>query len=189
MARLQILPLPEGTGDDRPPFVLVVDQMEPQRYVVGEGMEGQPDHWDVVAKRIGARGAIVLPDTVEIPANGPLPLPEVDEVSEADFTTMATAVHQALGIDITEGMPDIAGWLLAACRELEKSEAARTRLRTERDRANEALTRVRDLTEQPEVMNVNPESPYATQDGYAQGIRAAKRAIEDERSQTAEHGG
>ena len=27
MARLQILELPEGDGDDRPPFVLVVDQL------------------------------------------------------------------------------------------------------------------------------------------------------------------
>lgn len=69
MARLQILELPEGASDDRPPFVLVVDQVEPQRYVLGAAMEGQPSHWDAIAERIGARSAIVTPDTIEIPAN------------------------------------------------------------------------------------------------------------------------
>jgi hypothetical protein len=68
MARLQILELPEGTGDDRPPFVLVVDQCAPQRYVIGLDSSWQ-DHWQQLADKIGARGVIVTPETIDIPAN------------------------------------------------------------------------------------------------------------------------
>ncbi|MEW2463128.1 hypothetical protein AB0872_20790 [Microbacterium sp. NPDC047426] len=68
MARLQILQLPEGAGDDRPPFVLVVDECVPQRIALGaEASFG--DYWQQLAGRIGARGVIVTPETVEIPAN------------------------------------------------------------------------------------------------------------------------
>lgn len=68
MARLQILELPEGTDDERPPFVLVVDECPPQRVVLGTGSAPR-DPWQEVAERIGARGVIVTPETVEIPAN------------------------------------------------------------------------------------------------------------------------
>ncbi|MFE5958886.1 hypothetical protein [Streptomyces rubiginosohelvolus] len=122
MARLQILELPEGAGDDRPPFVLVVDECQPQRIVVGIDSTWQ-DHWQQLADKIGARGVIVTPDTIDIPAND-TPDTEADEVSGADFTTLSAAVRNALGIDITEGAPDIAGWLLTACRELEKRDQA-----------------------------------------------------------------
>ncbi|MGW6578862.1 hypothetical protein ACWF76_05555 [Streptomyces globisporus] len=64
MARLQILELPEGAGDDRPPFVLVVDQYEP--------VEATPSrlfrHQDM-AEQIGARAVLVFEDTIDIPAN------------------------------------------------------------------------------------------------------------------------
>lgn len=69
MARLQILELPEGTDDSRPPFVLVVDESVPQRVILGMDHGYVGDYWQSVAAQIGARGVIVTPETVEIPAN------------------------------------------------------------------------------------------------------------------------
>ncbi|MEV4783995.1 hypothetical protein AB0K53_00825 [Streptomyces tuirus] len=68
MARLQILELPEGSGDDRPPFILVVDQCIPQRIALGADAPYR-DYWHDLADKIGARGVIVTPETVDIPAN------------------------------------------------------------------------------------------------------------------------
>ncbi|MGW0905026.1 hypothetical protein [Streptomyces sp. NPDC002853] len=68
MARIQILELPEGSSDDRPPFVLVIDETAPQRYILGADTTWR-DHWQDIADKIGARGVIVTPDTVDIPAN------------------------------------------------------------------------------------------------------------------------
>jgi hypothetical protein len=68
MARLQILELPEGSADDRPPFVLVVDQTVPQRIALGADAPYR-DYWHDLAQQIGARGVIVTPETVDIPAN------------------------------------------------------------------------------------------------------------------------
>jgi hypothetical protein len=68
MARLQILELPEGSGDDRPPFVLVVDQCVPQRIILGADAPYR-DYWQDLGDKIGARGVIVTPETVDIPAN------------------------------------------------------------------------------------------------------------------------
>lgn len=70
MARLQILELPEGSRDERSPFVLVVDQYEPRRYMLGLDQTEQPiDEFDGIAEKIGARGVLVFAETVEIPAN------------------------------------------------------------------------------------------------------------------------
>ena len=69
MARIQILELPEGASDERPPFVLVVDECPPQRFVIGMEQAPMGDYWREVAVEIGARGVIVTPETVEIPAN------------------------------------------------------------------------------------------------------------------------
>lgn len=70
MARLQILELPEGSGDDRPPFVLVVDEDEPRRYIMGPDQDQQPvDEFEGVAQQVGARTVLVFADTVDIPAN------------------------------------------------------------------------------------------------------------------------
>ncbi|MFF7147475.1 hypothetical protein ACFZAO_05300 [Streptomyces griseoaurantiacus] len=67
MARLQILELPEGSGDDRPPFVLVVDQMPADE----SGFEAlRRDLADGnLAERIGARAVLVFEEAVDIPAN------------------------------------------------------------------------------------------------------------------------
>lgn len=66
MARLQILELPEGTGDDRLPFVLVVDQT-PADEAAFEAL--RRDLSDDIAQRIGARAVLVFEETIDIPAN------------------------------------------------------------------------------------------------------------------------
>jgi hypothetical protein len=66
MARLQILELPEGSGDDRPPFVLVVDE-------VATGPNGEllikSSDFEGVAEKIGARAILSFEETIDIPAN------------------------------------------------------------------------------------------------------------------------
>lgn len=72
MARLQILELPEAfVGEaSETPFVLVVDEYEPRRYIMGPDQNQQPvDEFDGIAEKIGARGVLVFADTVDIPAN------------------------------------------------------------------------------------------------------------------------
>jgi hypothetical protein len=70
MARLQILELPEGADDDRPPFVLVIDEYVPQRYITAGGSEFKAhDPFEGVAKKIGARGVLIFDEPIEIPAN------------------------------------------------------------------------------------------------------------------------
>lgn len=71
MARLQILELPEGSGDDRTPFVLVVDEYVPQRYILDPD-QSHPEPVDLfagVAEQIGARAVLVFEETIDIPAN------------------------------------------------------------------------------------------------------------------------
>ncbi|MBZ6102692.1 hypothetical protein ACH4NO_17960 [Streptomyces olivaceus] len=67
MARLQILELPEGSSDDRPPFLLVVDQVPAN----GDGFEALRRDLmdDYLAARTGARAVLVFEDTIDIPAN------------------------------------------------------------------------------------------------------------------------
>ena len=59
MARLQILELPEGSGDERPPFILVIDQWV-------NPFHGQAHQW---AEQVGAQGVLVFEETIDIPAN------------------------------------------------------------------------------------------------------------------------
>ncbi|MDX2757897.1 hypothetical protein [Streptomyces europaeiscabiei] len=63
MARLQILELPEGANDDRPPFVLVVDRVDDD---LAEEITRWPEN---IATRIGARQVLCFPGTIDIPAN------------------------------------------------------------------------------------------------------------------------
>lgn len=63
MARIQILELPEGVDDDRPPFLLVIDQVD------DEAAEDITCWSDDIATRIGARHVLCFPGTVDIPAN------------------------------------------------------------------------------------------------------------------------
>lgn len=71
MARLQILELPAGSGDDRPPFVLVIDQCEGLPLDTVKTVEG---YWRQTGEQIGARGVLIFMESVEIPANDPLPV-------------------------------------------------------------------------------------------------------------------
>jgi hypothetical protein len=73
MARLQILELPEGTGDDRPPFALVIDQYEPPPYPD----EPEPSPFDGIAEKIGARAVLIFDDTIDIPANASAEMPDL----------------------------------------------------------------------------------------------------------------
>lgn len=67
MPRLQILELPEGANDDRPPFVLVVDQF-PTDESAFEALRRDLNGGDL-AERIGARAVLVFEETIDIPAN------------------------------------------------------------------------------------------------------------------------
>ena len=69
MARLQILELPEGSNDDRPPFVLVIDQYTPRRYITGLDQPEPVSEFDGIAEKIGARAVLVFEEAVDIPAN------------------------------------------------------------------------------------------------------------------------
>lgn len=64
MARLQILQLPEGVGDERPPFLLVIDQ-------VSEAVREEIARWPGnLSERFGARQVLCFTETIDIPANG-----------------------------------------------------------------------------------------------------------------------
>lgn len=63
MARLQILELPEGAGDERPPFALVVDQVDDE---AADEIARWPDD---IASRMGARQVLCFGGTIDIPAN------------------------------------------------------------------------------------------------------------------------
>ncbi|HEY9370381.1 hypothetical protein [Streptomyces sp.] len=66
MARIQILELPEGAGDERPPFALVIDQANSDSLgSLRPWLEG----WENVKDQIGARAVLVFEDTIGIPAN------------------------------------------------------------------------------------------------------------------------
>jgi|1185.fasta_scaffold02652_5 hypothetical protein len=136
MARLQILELPAGPDDARPPFVLVVDQTVPQRAVLSSDTSWR-DPWQDLADKIGARGVIVTPDTVEIPANDTTAHLDTSgsAAPEALDPELAALVLETLGIEMEPGGTSCAEMLFRACRELQTSEAARARLLSERKEA------------------------------------------------------
>jgi hypothetical protein len=92
MARLQILELPtvyRRDGTDETPFVLVVDQALPQRYVMGADQEPPVSEWEQLGRQIGARSVIVTPETIDIPAN------------DIAISTDAVSVSQPIRYDVT----------------------------------------------------------------------------------------
>ncbi|MFJ9671335.1 hypothetical protein ACIRP5_11175 [Streptomyces sp. NPDC101221] len=105
MARLQILELPEGSNDDRPPFVLVVDQCVPQRIALGADATFG-DYWQNLADKIGARGVIVTPETVDIPANDTsaylAPPPKQELVVKLNGDMDMDAVRSAIAADMQQ---------------------------------------------------------------------------------------
>ncbi|WP_431781721.1 hypothetical protein [Streptomyces chumphonensis] len=117
MPRLQILELPEGVDDERPPFVLVIDQYVPQRVILGHGQTGETrepsdpmlDQLRQAGQQIGARGVLLFEETVEIPANevpiGPDGYPVKMRV-EADFGTF----HEQAAEEIARIQEKVAEW-------------------------------------------------------------------------------
>lgn len=84
MARLQVLELPEGTGDDRPPFVLVVDETS---YPTVEAHQAAEGWWKQLAQQVGAQGCIVTDDTIDIPAND-LTLTHIQEAADGNVVRL-----------------------------------------------------------------------------------------------------
>lgn len=197
MARLQILQLPKAADDDRAPFVLVVDEYQPRRYVLGIGQVEQfVDEFDGIAERIGALAVLTFMETVDIPANEGAAqaesLPRVADFADLSETKQLTEArdearmwarhgyeigqkhcgwsdHGVAPTWLTEGWPAHFG----SCEHLQQASEW-----------DEALTRVRNLPERPETMAVHPEQPYAYMDGYSAGIRDAKRASRGSRAST-----
>ncbi|MEV8033875.1 hypothetical protein [Streptomyces sp. NPDC086182] len=182
MARLQILELPEGASDDRPPFVLVIDE------ATEETAESLNEVGISTAELIGARTVLVFSETVEIPANDTtayLAVGEAEERAEPQrlderaiqaeeklkaFMDKRYAVEQdrkaalldAVGMDRTRDWDDICN--------------AAVGLRKERDAQAEALERVRRSSIKPEFMNAQQEHPAVWRHGYECGVLAAKAA-------------
>jgi hypothetical protein len=156
MARLQILELPEGTGDDRPPFVLVVDQMptsEPEFDALRRDLAAND-----IAARTGARTVLAFEGTIDIPANevplGPDGYPVRVHI-EGDFEKFREQVQeealyaqgkvtralQATDQDRKASITDALG--MDRLRDWDDILNAAAGLRRQRDAQAEALERVR----------------------------------------------
>ncbi|AYD81693.1 hypothetical protein SEA_KROMP_92 [Streptomyces phage Kromp] len=68
MPRIQILPLPEGASDERPPFALVIDQVPADTLDAFRTLDVTTGA-DATADSLGARTILMFADTIEIPAN------------------------------------------------------------------------------------------------------------------------
>ncbi|MDX2697105.1 hypothetical protein [Streptomyces ipomoeae] len=213
MARLQILELPEGAGDDRPPFVLVIDEVTAEE---SERVIDSREAMDGMAKRMGARAVAVFHGmTVDIPANTPAPV--ADDPERAGTTEIVYA-HERTRLDlcsallvsgdtawrklvehVAERQRQLAGLYqnkdaltealgMDRLRDWDDIVNAARGLRKERDAQADALERVRNLSTEPEAMNAQQEHPNVWLAGYYYGVLAAKGATRNERA-TAEGGG
>jgi hypothetical protein len=106
MVRLQILELPEGSGDERPPYLLIIDQVD-------EGTADDIARWpDDIAKRTGARHVLCFTETVEIPVNEVPVNPDGYPVKlriEPDFETFREQAQEEIRkaqADITRAIED-----------------------------------------------------------------------------------
>jgi hypothetical protein len=201
MARLQILQLPEGVNDERPPFALVVDQHVARRYIIGLDQPEPFSEFDGIAEKIGARVVLVFEDTIDIPANdttaylnAPTAAQEVvvdlcGQDPQAAAEAAARKAKDGLRLahertDIARDMDRLASHKVAITdalgidrlRDWDDIRNAARGLRRERDTQAEILERVRNLPEQPEVMDAQHPDPSGYLHGYGVGIREAKRA-------------
>ncbi|MGW8679676.1 hypothetical protein ACWGNN_01160 [Streptomyces sp. NPDC055817] len=199
MARLQILELPEGASDDRPPFALVVDEHEPPLYPADVN---DPNPFGSVAEKIGARAVLAFESTVDIPANdtsahlGELKVASSD--SRTERAGQAEAKLKALFDEAAELQKQLdearqwarhgyeigqrhcswsdhgvapawltEGWPRSfdSCEHLQQAAEF-----------DEALTKVRNLSTEPEVMNASQPHPEVWRDGYRSGVLAARSA-------------
>lgn len=152
MARLQILELPEGSGDDRPPFLLVVDEADE---AVADDLARWPSD---IAERTGARHVLVFEGTVDIPANDTSAY--IQQAAQETGATIGEAIRSASAqhladerTDIARDMDRLAKWRdeLADALGMERGSswdvichAARVLRRMCDDQA-EAIERVRNL--------------------------------------------
>ncbi|MGW2550723.1 hypothetical protein [Streptomyces sp. NPDC001635] len=189
MARLQILQLPEGADDERPPFALVIDQYQPMRYVMAPGMGEEPvDEFDGLAEEIGARSVLVFREPVEIPANAqpavavdyPEQQPDAEIIHAHEQTRLALCDALLLSRDTT--------WHQiieqAAARQREIATRAQ-RLHEREGRPDQYKTALTDalgmdrLRDWDDILNA------------AAGLRRSRRQLETERDEArtwARHG-
>ncbi|MFF0588415.1 hypothetical protein ACFYWD_20860 [Streptomyces sp. NPDC003781] len=186
MARLQILELPEGSNDDRPPFVLVVDQV-PTDEAGFDALRRDLGTPDDLLERIGARAVLVFEDTIDIPANdtsGYLREAEatrtpVDEMEvlrqQARHSEEAEAIRKRVSKEQKTALTDALG--MDRLRDWDDILNAARGIRTQRDAQAETLEQVRRLPEQPEAIDAKqPFPPAEYLNGYASAMRAAKRS-------------
>ncbi|MGV9588277.1 hypothetical protein [Streptomyces tendae] len=153
MARLQILELPEGSNDDRPPFLLVVDQVPTDEAGFDALRRDLMD--DYLAARTGARAVLVFEDTIDIPANdtsGYLREAEatwtpVDEMEvlrqQARHSEEAEAIRKRVSKEQKAALTDALG--MDRLRDWDDILNAARGLRTQHDAQAEAIERVRNL--------------------------------------------
>ncbi len=144
MARLQILELPEGSNDDRPPFLLVVDQVPAN----GDGFEALRRDLmdDYLAARTGARAVLVFEDTIDIPANdtsGYLAAPAKQELV-VNLSGDPDAIRDAIAADMQKMRDANEDGLKTRDKDAEL-RAADERLHGEAREARRALDRVHTL--------------------------------------------
>jgi hypothetical protein len=88
---------------------------------------------------------------------------------------LVALVQETLGIEMTPGGVPYDEALYLACRELEKSEAARAHLRRERDVLNTRIQQVQEAPTAPDLMNapvsVNVKSRSLTKQDIADVVR------------------
>lgn len=98
MARIQILELPEGAADERPPFALIIDQARVEDFYpdaedksVWQAFQERvatEDPLQRIAEQVGARAVLVFEETIDIPAN---------QVTLDDGQTMRLKIEPDLG--------------------------------------------------------------------------------------------
>ncbi|MER6598968.1 hypothetical protein [Streptomyces parvus] len=133
MTRLQILELPEGADDERPPFVLVVDEYTAQRVVSGTGQTAASflDPVETAAREIGACGTLVFAETVEIPANDVSA--EFREVLQQTVGEIYESARRSLSESETFGHQML--------QRAENAEGRARAMEVQRDRANRRAER------------------------------------------------
>jgi len=152
MARLQILELPEGSGDDRPPFLLVVDQADE---AVADDLARWPSN---ITERTGARHVLVFEGTVDIPANDTSAY--IQQAAQETGATIGEAVRVATAQELADDRTTIArdmdrlaghkAVLLDALgmdptRDWDDIRNAAAGIRKQRDDQADAIERVRQL--------------------------------------------
>lgn len=200
MARLQILELPASSNDDRPPFVLVVDQARIEDFYptvegksvlqVAQERLSRVDPLDDMAARAGARAVLVFEDTIDIPANdtsGYLPgRPEMvldvklgDHVMPSDTTSddgdleEAEAVRKRVAKEQKAALTDAFG--LDRLRDWDDILNAATGLCRKCDNQSAKIERILRLSETPQQGTGVETSDYL--DGYREAIRCALAAL------------